>query len=210
MFYVKEIFNSIQGEGFNSGKQAVFVRFTGCNLWNGNIKNKKKAICNFCDTDFVGTDGVNGGCYNTTQLVNQIISVWENTFSLSEKFVVLTGGEPMLQVNKNLVQQLKLNGFKVAIETNGTLNIDFHIDWICVSPKENSLFVLRSGDELKIVFPQNKLKLNELKMLNFKFFFLQPMDGLNKQINTWKVINYCSSHKPWFPSIQLHKTIGIR
>ena len=209
MYYIKEIFKSIQGEGYNVGKPAVFIRFSGCNLWNGRVNEKKNAICKFCDTDFLGLNGVNGGKYDISQLVKKVNLIWENSLSFSEKFVVLTGGEPMLQVNKTLIQKLKENGFRVAIETNGTFEINFHIDWICVSPKENSLFKLKSGDELKVIFPQPKLDLNYLKKLNFKFFFLQPMDGSKKQINTWNVINYCSSHKPWFPSIQLHKTIGI-
>ena len=209
MYYIKEIFKSIQGEGYNAGKPAVFIRFSGCNLWNGKVNEKKNAICKFCDTDFLGLNGVNGGKYDISQLVKKVNLIWENSLSFSEKFVVLTGGEPMLQVNKTLIQKLKENGFRVAIETNGTFEINFHIDWICVSPKENSLFKLKSGDELKVIFPQPKLDLNYLKKLNFKFFFLQPMDGSKKQINTWNVINYCSSHKPWFPSIQLHKTIGI-
>lgn len=209
MYYIKEIFKSIQGEGYNVGKPAVFIRFSGCNLWNGRVNEKKNAICKFCDTDFLGLNGVNGGKYDISQLVKKVNLIWENSLSFSEKFVVLTGGEPMLQVNKTLIQKLKESGFRVAIETNGTFEINFHIDWICVSPKENSLFKLKSGDELKVIFPQPKLDLNYLKKLNFKFFFLQPMDGSKKQINTWNVINYCSSHKPWFPSIQLHKTIGI-
>ena len=209
MYYIKEIFKSIQGEGYNVGKPAVFIRFSGCNLWNGRVNEKKNAICKFCDTDFLGLNGVNGGKYDISQLVKKVNLIWENSLSFSEKFVVLTGGEPMLQVNKTLIQKLKENGFRVAIETNGTFEINFHIDWICVSPKENSLFKLKSGDELKVIFPQPKLDLNYLKKLNFKFFFFQSMDGSKKQINTWNVINYCSSHKPWFPSIQLHKTIGI-
>ena len=209
MYYIKEIFKSIQGEGYNAGKPAVFIRFSGCNLWNGKVNEKKNAICKFCDTDFLGLNGVNGGKYDISQLVKKVNLIWENSLSFTEKFVVLTGGEPMLQVNKTLIQKLKESGFRVAIETNGTFEINFHIDWICVSPKENSLFKLKSGDELKVIFPQPKLDLNYLKKLNFKFFFLQPMDGSKKQINTWNVINYCSSHKPWFPSIQLHKTIGI-
>ena len=209
MFYIKEIFKSIQGEGFHSGKPAVFIRFSGCNLWSGNFLGRQKAICSFCDTNFVGTNGNNGGVYNYKQLIKKVNFLWNSTFSMENKFVILTGGEPMLQVNEKLINCLKNNGFKVAIETNGTFEIKFDLDWVCVSPKENSRFILFKGDELKVVFPQYKLNLSDLKKLDFKFFFLQPMDGSKKQTNMWNVINYCKSHKPWFPSFQFHKTLGL-
>ncbi len=209
IFNVKEIFKSIQGEGFNSGKHAVFIRFSGCNLWNGNKENMKLAKCNFCDTDFVGTNGLNGGQFSTSNLVKKVDDVWNKSFSMQSKFVVLTGGEPMLQVDSNLVEGLKEKGFLVALETNGSINFDFNIDWVCVSPKHLSSWIVKKGDELKVIYPQLNFDLNKLKKLDFKFFFLQPMDGSKKQINIWNTINYCKSHKPWFPSFQIHKTLDI-
>lgn len=209
MYHIKEIFKSIQGEGFYSGKPALFIRFSGCNFWNGKTKDREKSFCSFCDTDFVGVDGINGGCYCLDELILKALSVWNKTFSLERKFVVLTGGEPLLQVNEKLVKGLKRNGFFVALETNGSINIDFEFDWICVSPKNKYFWKLKQGNELKIIYPQNEFNLNKLKELKFNYFFLQPMDGIMKQTNTWNVINYCKYHKPWFPSLQLHKILNI-
>ena len=170
-YKIKEIFKSIQGEGYHVGRNAVFVRFTGCNLWNGNISHRKNAICNFCDTDFVGINGINGGEYSSEQLVKKINLIWNSTFSNDKKFVILTGGKPLLQVEQDFIDKLKKLNFYVALETNGTILTSIRFDWICVSPKENSLWKLKDGDELKIVYPQNKFNYKSLEKLNFKFFF---------------------------------------
>ena len=174
-YSVKEIYLTIQGEGFHTGKHAVFCRFSGCNLWTGLEKDRKKAICNFCDTDFVGTDGINGSKYpNAEQLANEIDKVWDK--DINEKFVVFTGGEPLLQLDKPLVNLLHKNKFKVAIETNGTILPPENIDWICVSPKQGADFNLKYGNELKLVYPQKGLEPKNFKHLDFDHFFLQPMD----------------------------------
>ena len=209
MFFIKEIFKSIQGEGFFSGKSAVFVRFTGCNLWNGLVKDRENALCQFCDTDFLGTNGQNGGYYSLNDLLNKIDKIWNQKKLTNNKFIVLTGGEPMLQVNKKLVESLKKRGYFVSVETNGTIQFDIDFDWVCVSTKQRTKWKVISGDELKVIFPQQAFDLNMLKKLNFKYFFLQPMDNNKKQINIWNTINYCKSHKPWFPSFQLHKSLNI-
>tara|TARA_B100000989_G_scaffold293101_1_gene269986 strand:+ start:1205 stop:1840 length:636 start_codon:yes stop_codon:yes gene_type:complete len=210
MLYIKEIFKSIQGEGFYTGKSSIFVRFTGCNLWNGKSIDREISQCSFCDTDFVGTNGKNGGIYNEKSLVEKINFVWNQKKSTEQKHVILTGGEPMLQVNSVLVNLLKENGYFVALETNGTLKIsNISFDWICVSPKSMINWFLREGDEVKVIFPQYNLNLDLIKKMNFKYFFLQPMDGPKKQVNTWNTLNYCKSHKPWFPSFQIHKSLNI-
>ena len=209
MFFIKEIFKSIQGEGFFSVKSAVFVRVTGCNLWNGLVKDRENALCQFCDTDFLGTNGQNGGYYSLNDLLNKIDKIWNQKKLTNNKFIVLTGGEPMLQVNKKLVESLKKRGYFVSVETNGTIQFDIDFDWVCVSPKQRTKWKVISGDELKVIFPQQAFDLNMLKKLNFKYFFLQPMDNNKKQINIWNTINYCKSHKPWFPSFQLHKSLNI-
>ena len=209
MFFIKEIFKSIQGEGFFSGKSAVFVRFTGCNLWNGLVKDRENALCQFCDTDFLGTNGQNGGYYSLNDLLNKIDKIWNQKKLTNNKFIVLTGGEPMLQVNKKLVESLKKRGYFVSVETNGTIQFDIDFDWVCVSPKQRTKWKVISGDELKVIFTQQAFDLNMLKKLNFKYFFLQLMDNNKKQINIWNTINYCKSHKPWFPSFQLHKSLNI-
>ena len=209
MYKIKEIFKSIQGEGFFTGKDALFLRFSGCNLWNGVSKDKKKSICNFCDTDFKGLDGPNGGKYSLDDLILVIERIWYSKFTVGEKFIVLTGGEPLLQVDKKLLQSLKKKNFFIALETNGTINTNLKFDWICVSPKENAYWNLKTGDELKIVYPQYKFDLNKALKLRFKYFFLQPKEDIIKQINIQKTINYCRSHKPWFPSFQIHKALGV-
>ncbi len=209
MYKVKEIFKSIQGEGYNSGKDSVFVRFSGCNLWNGKIKDKEKAVCNFCDTDFVGTNGKNGGVYRLKELVEIIDKVWDSSFSIEKKFVVLTGGEPLLQVDEKLVRTLKDFKYNVALETNGTINTMIDFDWICVSPKDPKNWKLKRGDELKVVYPQNKFNLKRLLKLNFKHFFLQPKDDKFTRLNLDKTLNYCKYNKKWFPSFQLHKIKGM-
>ena len=209
MYKVKEIFRSIQGEGFHSGKDAIFIRFSGCNLWNGIKKFRKKAICNFCDTDFVGINGENGGDYKLEDLIKKTIEIWGNDKSYHKKFVVLTGGEPLLQVDQKLIYELKKNNFYISLETNGTIKTNLKFDWVVVSPKENAVWNLKNGDELKVIYPQNKINLKKALDLKFKYFFLQPMANEFKQINITKTINYCKSHKPWFPSFQIHKSLGI-
>ena len=191
MYKVKEIFKSIQGEGFHSGKTAVFIRFSGCNLWNGIEKFRKRAMCNFCDTDFVGVDGQNGGEYKLEDLIKKTLELWGKNKSYHEKFIVLTGGEPLLQVDSQLIKELKKKNFYIALETNGTIKTKLKFDWVVVSPKENASWNLKKALDLK-----------------FKYFFLQPMANEFKQLNIIKTLNYCRSHKPWFPSFQIHKSLG--
>ena len=207
-YSVKEIYLTIQGEGFHSGKHAVFCRFSGCNLWNGREKDRKKAICNFCDTDFVGTDGINGSKYlNAELLANKIDKVWDK--NINEKFVVFTGGEPLLQLDKPLVDLLHKKKFKVAIETNGTILPPENIDWICVSPKQGADFNLKYGNELKLVYPQKGLEPKNFKHLDFDHFFLQPMDGKDLQRNILQSVSYCIENPLWRLSLQTHKIMGI-
>ena len=207
-YSVKEIYLTIQGEGFHTGKHAVFCRFSGCNLWTGLEKDRKNAICNFCDTDFVGTDGVNGSKYaNAELLANTIDKVWDK--NLNEKFVVFTGGEPLLQLDKPLVDLLHKKKFKVAIETNGTILPPENIDWICVSPKQGADFNLKYGNELKLVYPQKGLDPKNFKHLDFDHFFLQPMDGKDLQRNVLQSVSYCVENPLWRLSLQTHKIMGI-
>ena len=210
MYKIKEIFRSIQGEGFNTGRESVFVRFSGCNLWNGKVKDRHKAICNFCDTDFVGTNGKNGGVYNLKDLVNTIDRVWRSHFSLKQKFIVLTGGEPLLQVDKKLVKISQKNNFHVALETNGSIQTNIVFDWVCVSPKSPNHWNLKKGDELKVIYPQDKFDLKKLVRLDFKYFFLQPKYDRFLKINLNKTIAYCRLNKRWSPSFQVHKIIGVQ
>ena len=209
MYKVKEIFRSIQGEGYNTCKEAVFVRFSGCNFWNGNKSDRKNAICNFCDTDFIGVNGKNGGTYKLKELVEKIENVWKYSFTLQRKFVILTGGEPLLQVDRDLVSMLKKNNFFVAIETNGSIDSNINFDWICVSPKDPNNWLLKKGDELKIIYPQNVFNLEELLCMDFKYFFLQPKYNNLNRLNLKKTIEYCKLNRKWFPCFQLHKTMGV-
>ena len=206
MYSVKEIYKTIQGEGAQAGRTAVFVRFSGCNLWTGKEQHKGSAVCNFCDTDFLGVDGLNGGKYSKEELVNKINDLWGSS---DNKLIVFTGGEPMLQLDAALVDECKKFKFETAIETNGTINIDFHIDWICVSPKHGSELVVTEGDELKVVFPQDGQEIENFLDLSFDYLFLQPMDGDNIQENTQKTIQYCLKNPKWRLSIQKHKLIGM-
>ena len=206
MYAIKEIYKTIQGEGAQAGRAAVFVRFSGCNLWSGREKHRETAVCNFCDTDFVGTNGVNGGNYSATQIAKIILEIWGSS---SNKLIVFTGGEPMLQLDETLIKICQENGFETAIETNGTIPIDFHIDWICVSPKEGSKLIIKNGNELKVVFPQAGQNLNYFLNLDFDHLFLQPMDGHEKKDNTAKTIQYCLENPHWKLSIQQHKLLGI-
>jgi 7-carboxy-7-deazaguanine synthase len=207
-YQVKEIFLTLQGEGAHTGRRAVFCRFAGCNLWSGREKDRAEAVCQFCDTDFVGTDGENGGRYPDAQtLAAKIASVWGET--VSDRFVVLTGGEPLLQLDQALVEALHAKGFFIAIETNGTQRPPPSVDWICVSPKAGAPLVLTQGQELKLVFPQTGLEPEIFVALAFENFFLQPMDGENLARNTQMAIAYCLKNPRWRLSLQTHKLIGI-
>ena len=206
MYSVKEIFFTMQGEGFNAGKYAVFCRFSGCNLWTGRERDRKKSICSFCDTDFVGTSGVNGGKFNSPkELALKAIALWRGK---QKPLIVLTGGEPLLQVNEALIKELHMVGFKIAVETNGTIKAPENIDWICVSPKENINLVQTYGDELKLVFPQKTIKPKDFEKLNFKNFLLQPMDGPEIKNNTINARKFCSNNNNWKLSLQTHKILG--
>ena len=207
-YSVKEIYLTLQGEGFHTGKHAVFCRFSGCNLWTGLEKDREKAVCTFCDTDFVGTDGVNGAKYSSAELLAEMIDeLWPK--DLKEKLVVFTGGEPLLQLNKELIDLLHTKKFKIAVETNGTIMPPENIDWICVSPKKGSKFKLNYGNELKLVYPQEDLKPELFESFDFDHFFLQPMDGKNLQRNILQSVSYCIENPLWRLSLQTHKIMGI-
>jgi 7-carboxy-7-deazaguanine synthase len=207
-YSVKEIYLTLQGEGFHTGKHAVFCRFSGCNLWTGLEKDRKKAICTFCDTDFVGTDGVNGDKYSNAELLAEMIDeLWPK--DLKEKLVVFTGGEPLLQLNKELIDLLHTKKFKIAVETNGTIMPPENIDWICVSPKKGSKFKLNYGNELKLVYPQDDFSPKLFENFDFDHFFLQPMDGKNLQRNILQSVSYCIENPQWRLSLQTHKIMGI-
>jgi 7-carboxy-7-deazaguanine synthase len=210
-YYVKEMYYTLQGEGANAGRPAVFCRFTGCNLWSGREQDRATAICNFCDTDFVGTDGPGGGVFAEAEsLAAAIGACWpKSAISCGQKFVVFTGGEPLLQLDSALIQALHRCGFLVAIETNGTRAAPAGIDWICVSPKGKSALVLRAGQELKLVYPQEAVNPEDFTGLEFAYFFLQPMDGADLKRNTQLAVEYCLAHPEWRLSIQTHKLLGI-
>jgi 7-carboxy-7-deazaguanine synthase len=210
MYSVKEIYYTLQGEGAQAGRPAVFCRFAGCNLWSGREADRAEATCNFCDTDFVGTDGPGGGQFaQAEELASACRDAWRGN-SGTPPFVVLTGGEPMLQVDERLIDALHAAGFTIAIETNGTLPVPRTIDWICVSPKVGALLKQRSGDELKLVYPQNALGLEELEALDFTHFLLQPKDdGENSPANLRAAIDYCLAHPKWRLSLQTHKLLGL-
>lgn len=209
MYAIKEIFYTLQGEGANTGTPAVFCRFAGCNLWSGREADRAAAVCNFCDTDFVGTDGPGGGKFALAEdVAGAIDAAWPA--ARTEKFVVCTGGEPLLQLDPALVDALHARGFRIAIETNGTLAPPEGIDWICVSPKSTAALALEQGDELKLVFPQADAPPERFERLAFDHFFLQPMDGPSRETNTRAAIAYCLAHPRWRLSLQAHKIVGIR
>jgi 7-carboxy-7-deazaguanine synthase (Cx14CxxC type) len=211
MYSVKEIFLTLQGEGAQTGRAAVFCRFAGCNLWNGREEDRDEAVCDFCDTDFVGTDGPGGGKFNMAiELAQAVAGKWPNDFSSNAKpFVICTGGEPLLQLDEELVQAFHSVGFEVAIETNGTFPAPAGIDWVCVSPKADTEIVITQGHELKLVYPQPKATPEQFEHLDFQHFFLQPMDGPNREKNTQLAVEYCLKHPQWRLSLQTHKLIGI-
>jgi 7-carboxy-7-deazaguanine synthase len=209
MYAVKEIYYTLQGEGVQAGRPAVFCRFAGCNLWSGREDDRETAICDFCDTDFVGTDGPGGGKFaNAAALAQAVRAAWRGN-SGTPPFVVLTGGEPMLQVNELLIDALHEAGFEIAIETNGTREVPCTIDWVCVSPKAGAELVQRSGDELKLVYPQAELAPRDVEHLHFQHFLLQPMDGTKVPQNVQAAIEYCLAHPKWRLSLQTHKLLGL-
>lgn len=231
-YTVKEIFYTLQGEGAQSGRAAVFCRFSGCNLWSGREEDRSRAVCQFCDTDFVGT-GPDGGRFSSaTELADAIDRCWggvsdsagasspsgngESSFASErahdhgKKYVVCTGGEPLLQLDEELIDALHERGFEVAVETNGTRSAPASLDWVCVSPKAGAPFVQTSGNELKLVYPQENAPPETFARLEFKHFFLQPMDGPDIAVNTERAIEYCLRNPSWRLSIQTHKLVGIR
>jgi 7-carboxy-7-deazaguanine synthase (Cx14CxxC type) len=209
-YAVKEIFYTLQGEGAQAGRASVFCRFSGCNLWSGREEDHRAAVCRFCDTDFVGVDGEGGGKFATAgDLAEAIQQKWPQDSSLGQRFVVCTGGEPLLQLDAGLIAALHLRGFEIAVETNGTVRAPAGIDWLCVSPKAGAPFVQRSGDELKLVFPQTEADPANFELLSFRHFFLQPMDGPSRDANTQLAVRYCLAHPKWRLSLQTHKFLGI-
>ncbi|MFT8663695.1 7-carboxy-7-deazaguanine synthase [Acetobacter orientalis] len=208
-YSVKEIFLTLQGEGGQAGRAAVFCRFTGCNLWTGREEDRAKALCQFCDTDFIGTDGEGGGKFETaTALAATIAAQWPAS-DANNRLVVFTGGEPLLQLDDALIDAMHHNGFSIAVESNGTVVAPAGIDWLCISPKAGTDFVQQRGMELKLVFPQNGLDPASLEHLDFKKFWLQPMDGPEQEDNIQAAIRYCLQHPQWGLSLQTHKLTGI-
>jgi 7-carboxy-7-deazaguanine synthase (Cx14CxxC type) len=210
-YAVKELFYTLQGEGTHTGRPAVFCRFAGCNLWSGREAQRPHAICRFCDTDFVGTDGPGGGRFATAEdLARAVATAWHgHPHPQSRPFVVCTGGEPLLQLDRPAVEALHAAGFEVAVETNGTRPPVPGIDWICVSPKAGAPLVLTEGDELKLVFPQHGAEPERYEQLRFGRFRLQPMDGPAREANTRAAVAYCLAHPQWQLSLQTHKYLGI-
>jgi len=208
-YAVKEIFYTLQGEGANTGRPAVFCRFAGCNLWSGLERDRATAVCRFCDTEFVGTDGAGGGRFASPEaLATRVAAAWPSAQAAS-RFVVCTGGEPLLQLDAPLVDALHAEGFTIAIETNGTQPALAGLDWVCVSPKAGAELVLQRGDELKLIFPQAGIDPAGFEHLPFTHFFLQPMDGPDRQRNTELAVQYCLAHPRWRLSLQTHKLLGI-
>ncbi len=210
-YAVKEIYFTLQGEGYNTGRPAVFLRFAGCNLWSGREKDRTTAICQFCDTHFVGTDGPAGGKFATaTELAQAVARIWgASSPGECASFTVVTGGEPLLQLDGALIDALHAEGLEIAIETNGTIKAPPGIDWICVSPKARAPLVQTSGDELKLVYPQDGAAPERFADLAFRHFFLQPMDGPKRDRNTLLAMHYCLDHPQWCLSLQTHKLLGI-
>ena len=209
MYSVKEIFYTLQGEGANTGSPAVFLRFAGCNLWSGREQDRASAVCRFCDTDFVGTDGPGGGRFASAEsLADAVLAAWPCGIE-KHRLTVCTGGEPLLQLDMPLLHALHARGFRVAIETNGTKPVPEGVDWVCVSPKAGAPLVVERGDELKLVFRQAGAEPERFERLTFEHFFLQPMDGPERAQNTALCVLYCREHPRWRLSLQTHKLIGI-
>jgi len=209
MYQVKEIFYTLQGEGMNAGRPAVFCRFAGCNLWSGREEDRAGAVCRFCDTDFVGTDGTKGGKYETADALASVVEGEWRGGNGARRFAVLTGGEPALQADAAFIAALHARGFEVAIETNGTLDLPAGLDWVCVSPKADAPLKVKRGHELKLVYPQ-RVPPAEYESLAFEHFLLQPMDGPEVLENTERAVAYCLQHPKWRLSLQTHKVLGIR
>lgn len=209
-YSVKEIFYTLQGEGSQAGRPAVFCRFAGCNLWSGREEDRSSAICRFCDTDFVGTDGTGGGRFATAQALAAAVGSYWPAAGMGRRFVVLTGGEPLLQVDADLVDALHAQGFEIAVETNGTIAAPNGIDWLCVSPKAGAALLQRSGHEIKVVVPQTGIDLEALDRLAFAHKSVQPMDGPDRAANTEWAVRWCLDHPNWRLSLQTHKMLGIR
>ena len=208
MYKIKEIFLTKQGEGYHTGRKSVFIRFSGCNLWSGMEKDRDKAICNWCDTDFVGTDGINGGKYSIDQIAKLVWDLWPVNI-LEAPYIVCTGGEPLLQLDQFFVDEMHRNGFEIAIETNGTCIPPNKIDWICVSPKNNTDLVLKTGDELKFVYPQSNFSPQQFEKFNFNHFFIQPMDGTHYDRNEKMSKEFIKKNPHWKLSLQTHKLLGF-
>ncbi|MBK1724416.1 7-carboxy-7-deazaguanine synthase [Thiocystis violacea] len=210
-YWVKEIFYSLQGEGAQAGRPAVFCRFAGCNLWSGREVDRGGAMCRFCDTDFRGTDGEGGGRYpDADRLADRLCATWPRAGDGAVRpYVVCTGGEPLLQLDSALIEALHARGCEVAVETNGTREVPPGLDWLCVSPKAGARLVVTSGDELKLVYPQLGADPESFAALGFRHFFLQPMDGPALAANTARAVDFCKTHPRWRLSLQLHKWLGI-
>ena len=209
-YSVKEIFYTLQGEGARAGRAAVFLRFAGCNLWSGLEKDRADAVCKFCDTEFVGTTGTGGGKFaDAAALAQAVAALWPNLAG-GKPYIVCTGGEPLLQLDSRLIDALRAAGFEIAVETNGTLMPPPGIDWICVSPKADAPQLLTRGDEIKLVYPQERGDPARYAGQDFAHFFLQPMDDANRDANTHAAIAYCMAHPQWRLSLQTHKITGIR
>ena len=212
-YAVKERFYTLQGEGAQAGRPAVFCRFAGCNLWSGREQDRASAVCNFCDTDFVGTDGEGGGKFASAEsLADAIDSLWPRDAQgrrLGRPYVVCTGGEPLLQLDTPLIEALHARGFEIAVETNGTQPAPEGLDWICVSPKADAEIVLTKGHELKLVYPQPLAMPERFEQLDFQHFFLQPLDSILQKQHTREAVAYCMSHPQWRLSVQMHKVVGI-
>lgn len=211
-YSVKEIFYSLQGEGFYAGRPAVFCRFAGCNLWSGREADRLNAVCKFCDTDFMGTDGPEGGKFETAgELARKTARLWPHGENgLIQPFVVCTGGEPLLQLDSELIAALHRENFFIAVETNGTILPPAGIDWLCVSPKAGTGLVVRAGHELKLVFPQSGVDPQQFACLDFQHFFLQPLDGPDLRENTEQVVEYVLAHPQWRLGLQMHKILNIK
>ena len=207
-YKVKEIYYTLQGEGAHTGRPAVFLRFTGCNLWSGREEDRSEAICQFCDTDFIGMDGTLGGKYSAPELAEKVNSLWP--INQNHRYVVCTGGEPLLQLDKELIDALHQMNFEIGLETNGTILVPEGVDWICMSPKAGTEIVVTRGNELKLVVRQHGIDPIQFSEFDFDHFFLQPMDGPNVEAFTQWATQYCLVHPQWRLSIQTHKLLGIR
>lgn len=209
-YHIKEIFYTLQGEGVQAGRPAVFCRFAGCNLWSGRAEDRATAVCQFCDTDFVGTNGPGGGSYwGAAELAHAIAVRWPAHTGDASPLVVCTGGEPLLQLDEPAIEALHSTGMEIAVETNGTIRAPEGIDWLCVSPKANAGLLLDSGDELKLIYPQEGADPERFTSLDFEYFVLQPMDGPARAANTLLAMEYCMRHPQWRLSLQLQKLLGL-